>query len=46
MMKVGEVIKILEQDGWYFINQRGSHRQYRHDTKTGKVTVAGNPAMI
>ncbi len=40
-MKARELIRILEADGWYFANQRGSHRQYRHPTKPGKVTVAG-----
>jgi predicted RNA binding protein YcfA (HicA-like mRNA interferase family) len=42
-MKVKEVIKIIETDGWYFINQEGSHRQYKHSIKKGKVTVSGKP---
>jgi predicted RNA binding protein YcfA (HicA-like mRNA interferase family) len=40
-MKVGEVIRLLEQDGWQLAGQRGSHPQYRHPAKPGKVTVAG-----
>lgn len=43
-MKVREVIRLLEQNGWQLAGQRGSHRQYRHPTKPGKVTVAGNPS--
>jgi predicted RNA binding protein YcfA (HicA-like mRNA interferase family) len=42
-MKVREVVRLLERDGWYQVTQRGSHRQFRHPTKTGRVTVAGNP---
>ncbi|PYU87619.1 MAG: addiction module toxin, HicA family [Acidobacteria bacterium] len=41
-MKVREVIKLLEQDGWYLVRTKGSHRQYKHPTKAGFVTVAGN----
>ncbi len=40
-MKVKDVIKILEQDGWYLAKTRGSHRQFKHPTKSGKVTVSG-----
>ncbi len=40
-MKVRQVIQKLEADGWTFIRTRGSHRQYKHPTKPGKVTVAG-----
>jgi predicted RNA binding protein YcfA (HicA-like mRNA interferase family) len=40
-MKVRDVIRLLEQDGWARIAQKGSHRQFRHPTKPGKVTVAG-----
>lgn len=43
-MKVRDVIKRIEADGWYFLRQRGSHRQYRHATKPGKVTIAGKPS--
>jgi predicted RNA binding protein YcfA (HicA-like mRNA interferase family) len=40
-MKVREVIDLLEKDGWVKVGQRGSHRQYRHQNKPGKVTVPG-----
>lgn len=43
-MKVHEVIKQIETDGWYLVVTRGSHRQYKHPTKTGRVTVAGKPS--
>lgn len=41
MMKVKEVIKLLEDDGWYLARTKGSHRQFKHSTKPGTVTVAG-----
>lgn len=40
-MKVGEVIKLLEDDRWYLAAVRGSHRQFKHPIKAGRVTVAG-----
>lgn len=40
-MKIRAVIDILLQDGWLLVNQKGSHRQYKHPTKKGRVTVAG-----
>ena len=43
-MKVCDVIKLLEQDGWKLDRTKGSHRQYRHPAKPGTVTVAGHPA--
>jgi len=43
-MKVRDVIRILEADGWQLFVMRGSHRQFRHPTKAGKVTVAGHPS--
>lgn len=42
-MKVREVIKMLERDGWRQDRQRGSHRQFRHPEKPGTVTIAGKP---
>ena len=42
-MKVRDVIKMIEGDGWYMVTQRGSHRQYKHPVKTGRVTIAGHP---
>jgi predicted RNA binding protein YcfA (HicA-like mRNA interferase family) len=38
---VRDLIKILADDGWVQVRQRGSHRQFRHPAKTGTVTVAG-----
>jgi predicted RNA binding protein YcfA (HicA-like mRNA interferase family) len=38
-MTSAEICKILEKDGWYLFNTRGSHRQYKHPEKSGKVTV-------
>jgi len=32
---------MLEADGWFLVARRGSHRQYKHPTKPGRVTVAG-----
>ena len=40
-MKVKEVIKIIEADGWFFSRQTGSHRQFKHAVKKGTVTIAG-----
>ena len=41
-MKVREVIRRLEHDGWVLVVTRGSHRQFKHPTKPGRVTVSGN----
>lgn len=40
-MKVREAIKLLETAGWTQVRQRGDHRQFRHPSKPGTVTVAG-----
>ena len=40
-MKLRDVVKVLEEDGWRLDRQVGSHRQYRHPTKAGTVTIAG-----
>jgi hypothetical protein len=40
-LKVSEIIKMIEADGWYLATTRGSHRQYKHPVKPGRVTVAG-----
>ena len=42
-MKVREVIRLIEADGWYLRTIRGSHRQFKHSIKTGRVTVPGKP---
>ena len=39
--KVREAIQIVTRDGWYFVSQVGSHRQYKHPTKSGRVTIPG-----
>ena len=40
-MKVKDLIKLIEQDGWFQVAQKGSHRQFKHSVKTGRVTIAG-----
>jgi predicted RNA binding protein YcfA (HicA-like mRNA interferase family) len=42
-MKIREIIKLLKADGWYLVATKGSHQQYRHPTKAGRVTIAGHP---
>lgn len=42
-MKVRDVIALLEHDGWFLVAIRGSHRQYKHPSKPGRVTVPGKP---
>jgi predicted RNA binding protein YcfA (HicA-like mRNA interferase family) len=44
-MKVRDVIRRLESDGWRLRSQEGSHRQFVHPRKPGKVTVAGHPSV-
>ncbi|HEY8335143.1 MAG TPA: type II toxin-antitoxin system HicA family toxin [Tardiphaga sp.] len=43
-MKVRDAIRIIEDDGWFLVATRGSHRQYKHLLKRGRVTVAGRPS--
>jgi predicted RNA binding protein YcfA (HicA-like mRNA interferase family) len=43
-LKVSEIIKLVEADGWYLAATRGSHRQFKHPEKPGRVTVAGKPS--
>jgi predicted RNA binding protein YcfA (HicA-like mRNA interferase family) len=43
-MKVGEVVRLLERDGWVLRRTSGSHRHYVHPSKPGLVTVAGKPS--
>ena len=42
-MKIRDVIKLIEEDGWYLVVTKGSHRQYKHSIKSGRVTIAGHP---
>lgn len=44
-MKVKDLIKLLEDDGWNLSRTKGSHRQFKHPTKPGTVTVAGKPSV-
>ncbi|RRR77368.1 MAG: type II toxin-antitoxin system HicA family toxin [Candidatus Viridilinea halotolerans] len=44
-MKIQEVLRLLEVDGWYVVRTTGSHRQLKHPTKRGTVTVAGKPSV-
>jgi predicted RNA binding protein YcfA (HicA-like mRNA interferase family) len=41
--KVRDVIRLIEQDGWLLVATKGSHRQYKHPVKPGRVTIAGHP---
>jgi len=43
-MKVSEVLRLLQDDGWYLAATRGSHRQFKHPSKPGRVTVPGKPS--
>ena len=43
-MKVRDAIALLEKDGWFLVATRGSHRQFKHPLKSGRVTVAGKPS--
>lgn len=43
-MKVRDIIKMIEKDGWYLVVVKGSHRQYKHSIKSGRVTIAGHPS--
>jgi len=43
-MKVREAIRLIEEGGWHLVATRGSHRQFKHPTKPGRVTVAGKPS--
>ena len=43
-MKVADILRMLHQDGWYLNATRGSHRQFKHPSKPGRVTVPGKPS--
>jgi predicted RNA binding protein YcfA (HicA-like mRNA interferase family) len=40
-MKVKEAMRIIERDGWYQVKAKGGHRQYKHASKAGRVTIPG-----
>ena len=42
-MKIRQIVKLIEADGWFLVETKGSHRQYKHAHKTGRVTIAGHP---
>ena len=42
--KVREAIRLIEEDGWRLAAIRGSHRQFKHPSKPGRVTIAGKPS--
>ena len=42
-MKIRDVIRLIESDGWMLVATKGSHRQYKHTRKPGRVTIAGHP---
>ena len=42
-MKVRDVVRLLRMDGWLEVGTRGSHRQFKHISKPGRVTVPGKP---
>ena len=44
-MKVQELLKLLEADGWYLVRTKGGHRQFHHPSKRGTVTVAGKASV-
>jgi len=43
-MKVNDILAKLRNDGWVLVATRGSHRQFKHPSKNGRVTVAGKPS--
>jgi predicted RNA binding protein YcfA (HicA-like mRNA interferase family) len=43
-MKVRDAIRLIEDDGWRLVATRGSHRQFKHPVKPGRVTIAGKPS--
>ena len=43
-MKISEILRMLQADGWFPVATRGSHRQYKHPVKPGRVTVPGKPS--
>ena len=41
-MKIRDILKLIDTDGWYLVATKGSHRQYKHQKKAGRVTIAGH----
>ena len=44
LVKGAKILRDLNDDGWYIVHQEGSHRQFKHPIKKGKVTVNGKPS--
>jgi predicted RNA binding protein YcfA (HicA-like mRNA interferase family) len=44
-MKFRDIVRVLLADDWYLVATEGSHRQYKHPVKLGRVTVAGQPGQ-
>ena len=42
--KYRDVLRLLRDDGWFLVSQKGSHQQFKHPVKRGRVTVAGKPS--
>lgn len=43
-LKISEIIKLIEHEGWRLHTARGNHRQFKHPDRSGRVTVAGKPS--
>ncbi|MCA9825810.1 MAG: type II toxin-antitoxin system HicA family toxin, partial [Dehalococcoidia bacterium] len=43
-MKVRDLIRLVEREGWMHVATRGSHRQYKHPDRPGRVTIPGKPS--
>ncbi|PIV89323.1 MAG: addiction module toxin, HicA family [Hydrogenophilales bacterium CG17_big_fil_post_rev_8_21_14_2_50_63_12] len=43
-MKIQDILDMLRKDDWEQVATRGSHRQFKHPVKAGRVTVAGKPS--
>jgi predicted RNA binding protein YcfA (HicA-like mRNA interferase family) len=43
-VKVSDILRLLSDDGWVIVATRGSHRQFKHPSKPGRVTVPGKPS--
>jgi predicted RNA binding protein YcfA (HicA-like mRNA interferase family) len=42
-MKIRDIVKLIETEGWFLVETKGGHRQYKHPTIRGRVTIAGHP---
>jgi predicted RNA binding protein YcfA (HicA-like mRNA interferase family) len=41
-MKIRDIIRLIEAEGWYLVETKGSHREYKHPKIPGRVTIAGH----